>query len=321
MLRWLRRVFGNSELRANGLAGFIAITAVGFLYLESPPIPAGANSVRLTKQKPSGVFLTTGQALANVVEPVAVAAVAAELTPQQQTELALQRKGQQLELGRKFLESIPDYTAQFTKQELVHDELLEEQTIFLKCRHQPFSVYLNWLTGDAGREVLYVDGANNGEMIVHAGGWKARLPALSISPESSLAMKESRYPITNAGLLALIETMLRVQADDIAKNNVARCEQLKDQEFDGRMCSVFVVEYKDAQTSPTYRKSIALIDKEWNVPLYARNFGWPDGEAPQTASELDDATLIEYYTFTDLQFRQQLAEADFDRGNEEYRFR
>jgi hypothetical protein len=275
--------------------------------------------VRITKSK-SPSIVTTGQALANIVEPVPAATIT-QLTPQQQTDQALLRKAEELELGRKFLATIPDYTAQFTKQELVQDELLEEQTILLKCRHQPFSIYLNWLTGDVGREVLYVEGANNGEMIVHAGGWKARLPALSISPDSSLAMKESRYPVTDAGLLALIEIMLRTQADDIAKNNVARCEQLKDQEFDGRMCSVFLVEYKDAQGSPTYRKSVALIDKEWHVPIYTRNFGWPEGEAPQTADELDDATLIEFYTFTDIQFRQQLAEADFERTNSEYRFR
>ena len=70
-----------------------------------------------------------------------------------------------------------------------------------------------------------------------------------------------------------------------------------------------------------YRKSIVLIVKEWNVPLYTRNFSWPGADAPQIAAELDDATLIEFYTFSDVQFRQQLAEADFDRKNEEYRFR
>jgi hypothetical protein len=233
------------------------------------------------------------------------------------SEQAVRRKIALLEQGRAFLEKIPDYTAQFVKQELVSGELLDEQSIYLKCRHRPFSVYLKWETGDEGREVLYLDGAHDGDMIVHGGGWKARLPSLSISPTSSLAMKESRYPITNVGLLELVKTMLQVHAGDLANNTIARCEALAGQEFDGRPCDGFLVEYRDAATSPIYRKSIVLIDKE----VYTRNFGWPDARTQATGDALDEATLIEYYTYADLRFRQQLAEADFDRGNEDYRFR
>jgi hypothetical protein len=325
MLRWLRRVTaGNSEHRANGLAAGIAFTAVTILYLEAPPVPAGADSLRIAHRRGSPVILESapvGQALASVVEPGPVA-VAADLTPAQQAEQTLRRKMELIERGRKFLETVPDYTAQFMKQELVDGELTEEQQIEFKCRHQPFSVYLKWQSGDVGRELLYVDGANDGEMVVHAGGWKARLPSLSISPTSSLAMGEARYPITNVGLLELAKTMLANHADDLAKSNVQRCEQLKDQEFEGRKCDVFVVEYKDAAGSPTYRKSVVLFDKEWSVPLYTKNFGWPDANtATQTAAELDDATLIEFYTYSDVQLRLQLADADFDRTNEEYRFK
>ena len=43
---------------------------------------------------------------------------------------------------------------------------------FVKVRHEPFSIYLKWLSGEVGREVLYVDGANDGEMFVRSGGWK-----------------------------------------------------------------------------------------------------------------------------------------------------
>jgi len=318
MLRWLRRLSsGNSEQKANGLAALIAAGAVGILYLEAPPVPAGADSIRVTAHRAPTLQKSApaNQALANIVEHAAPIS-GTPLSPAQQSEAALRRKIEMLEQGRKFLESIPDYTAQFSKQELVGGELTEEQAIFLKCRHQPFSLYLKWLSGDVGREVLYVDGRHDGDMIVHAGGWKARLPALSISPNSPLALGESRYPVTNAGLLPLIKTILAAHAHDATKDSIKHCEQLPDEEFDNRPCAVFVVEYKNAQLSPVYRKSVVLIDKEWNVPLYTRNFGWPDGAASQTESELDDATLIEFYTYTDVQFRQQLAEVDFDRTNE-----
>lgn len=312
----------TAERKANGMAGLIAVTAIGVLYFEIPPTPAGANAVSRSSHKSRPVMIAMTQptpAMASVSEPAASAAV--PLSPAEQMQQTLKAKLALLERGRTFLETIPDYTAEFVKQELVHGELLDEQLINFKCRHQPFSVYLKWETGDEGREVLYTDGQNENEMIVHGGGWKARLPALSISPTSSLALKESRYPITNVGLLELAKTMMRVHHDDLKAGSISRCEQLPDQEFDGRPCDAFLVEYRDAQVSPTYRKSITLLDKEWHIPVYARNFGWPNEGSTSEGEQLDEETLVEYYTYASIHFRQQLAEADFDRTNEDYRFK
>ncbi|MDX1969775.1 MAG: DUF1571 domain-containing protein [Planctomycetaceae bacterium] len=326
MLRWLgRRMDWNHEQRANGLAGFIAFAALVILYLEAPPVPAGSGTIRINSVKSRALVLhstaaPSSQVMASISESPSKTtdAAAAATSP---AVSALQRKVAMLQQGRKFLENTPDYTAVFSKQELVGDQLLELQDIYLKCRHAPFSVYLRWLSGDVDREVLYVDGQNGGEMIVHGGGWKARLPSLSISPNSSLAMQESRYPVTKAGILGTLDIMLEIHAEDVAKDRLARSDQLADEEFDGRQCAAFLIEYRDAKLSPTYRKSITLIDKEWNVPLYTRNFGWPNVGETATGDELDEATLIEFYTFTEVEFRQQLATADFDRGNEEYLFK
>lgn len=310
----------NAERKANGLAGLIALSAMGVLYFEFPPTPAGANGLSRSASKPRAVVIAQKPVLPTEADTAAISADPAA-SPADRAKQTLQLKMTLLEKGRTFLETVPDYTAQFTKQELVHGELTEEQLIHFKCRHRPFSVYLKWEVGDEGREVLYIDGQNDDEMIVHGGGWKARLPALSIAPTSALALKEARYPITNAGLLELAKMMLTVHTDDLAKNALANCEKLADQEFDGRMCDVFLVEYRDANVSPTYRKSITLIDKEWHIPVYARNFGWPNEGSTAVGEQLDEETLVEYYTYAEVRFRQQLAEVDFDRGNEDYRFK
>ncbi len=318
MRNWLNPFRGwSTERKANGLATFIAAAALGWLAFEFPPTPAGADSHRRPASKSRPVLVTAAKpaiSAETVADPATEAADNSPLAP-------LHQKLARLAAGRKFLEQVPDYTATFCKQELVDGELLEEASIQFKCRHQPFSVYLRWDSGDEGRELIYVDGANDGEMIVHGGGWKKRLPALSISPNSSLAMAESRYPITKVGLLELIKTIQDVHAADLEKQNISRCAQLADQEFEGRMCSVFQVEYRDAASSPVYRKSLVMLDKEWNVPVYTRNFGWPDAHQQLAAEELDEATLIEFYTYSGIQFRQQLASNDFDRGNEDYSFR
>ncbi len=335
MLRWLRSIHFTKEQRANGLASFLAFGALGLLYLEAPPVPAGAGHSRVRQARSHAVVLaapttamasvsTSREALKVPLPADDILSAAGNAAPAATDSPAisnLKEKVALLEQGKRFLLDCPDYTAVFSKQELVGNQLLDMQDIFLKCRHEPFSIYLLWLSGDEGREVLYVDGQNEGRMVVHGGGWKARLPALTISPDSSLAMQESRYPVTKAGLLGTVEMTLSVHADDLLHNRIARCERLEDQEFDGRMCATWVTEYKDAKISPTYRKSITLIDKEWNVPLYMRNFGWPQAGADSTGEALDEATVIEHYTFTEVAFHQQLATSDFDRGNAEYLFK
>jgi hypothetical protein len=226
-----------------------------------------------------------------------------------------------IERGLEFLAKTPDYTAQFVKQELVRGELLDEQEMEMKVRHQPFSIYLKWVTGEAGREVLYVDGVNNGRMIAHGGKWKARLPAVNLELSSNLALAESRHPITSAGLLHLAKTMLDVHKSDLETKRFARCEKLPDQVFDGRPCHTYLIEYIDPKVSEQYRKSISLIDKEWSIPVYTRNFGWLNNDAPADPEEHDAATLVEFYSYSNVKFRSNLVALDFDHANEEYRFR
>ncbi|MEK6258487.1 MAG: DUF1571 domain-containing protein [Planctomycetota bacterium] len=240
-----------------------------------------------------------------------------EPTTAQQT---LQHKVELLQRGRTFLLTVPSYTAKLSKQEVVKGELLDEQMMLLKCRHKPFSVYLKWLTTDAGREVIYAEGANDGKLTAHDGGWKSRLPAFSVSPDSWIAMRNARYPVTAAGVLALIDIMDGIHADDLARASFASCEQTIEH-FDGRPCHTFTMLYKNRELSPIYRKSITMIDQEWNVPLSTRHFEWPRAETAVLENQLDEATLIESYAFTELAFDAPLTDQDFDPTNAEYQFR
>jgi hypothetical protein len=234
----------------------------------------------------------------------------------------LKRKVALLEQGEKFLAEVDCYTATLTKQERVGDELLDEQTIQLKCRQKPFSVYLVWTTGDTGREVIFIEGENNGRMIAHDGGWKARLPAFHLDPHCRLAMRDSRYPVTSAGFGALTTMMLDLHREDVAKNSgLASCRAQEDQTFDGRPCTVFTTEYSSQASSPTYRKSITYIDNEWNLPVHSKHFEWPVAGKNADKANPDDSTLIESYSFTDVDMGCALSESDFDRNNSEYRFR
>ncbi len=235
-------------------------------------------------------------------------------------EATLRYKVELLDQGLLFLKSAGGYTAKMQKQEVVRGNLLDEQTISIKCRNQPFSVYLLWLSGDTGREVLYIDGSHDGKMIAHDGGWKARIPAFSLSTDGSLAMRDARYPVTLAGLQGLIDTMQDVHREDLSRSSFQSCVFESERAFIGRPCYVFTTKYKSPADSPIYRKSVTYIDHEWNVPIHSRHFEWPVSRDFLDESQLDEATLVESYSFADLSFHQNFTDYDFDRANPEYHF-
>jgi hypothetical protein len=305
--------------RLNALAALIGVMAAGILLLTFHTRPAGAglDSAALTASQ-----LVLSAPLKNV--PGAGQNELGLLSPDEMnlriqgaihtSRIALQLHLTLLELGKRRLESIPDYTATFLKQERVNGEDLQElQTIRLKLRHEPFSVHMEWMEGgDVGRQVLYVDGQ---DMFVRLGGKKGKLlPIIPLDPTGSRAMAESRHPATEMGLLHLIDVLLKYRKRDFTLKEGVRWQMLPDQKFTDRVCDCWVVEYDRREVEPVYRKSIIYIDRELALPICVRNFGWP-GEEVETsdAAALDEATLIEFYGYTDLKFENRLSDADFEK--------
>jgi len=227
-----------------------------------------------------------------------------------------------LEKGRDRLEKIPGYSTTFFKRERINGKLGDGQTTQMKMRHKPYSVYMKWLDGDKGRELLYVDGKNKNKLIVHAGGWKARLlPALKLDPKGSLAMSESRYPITDAGVLQMANIIIGNRKNDLDSQAQVRVSLIENHKFAKRDCYCFTFEYEDPKFSEVYRKSTFMIDKEYSLPVCAINYAWPESDEKLSPQELDEQTLIEQYSYLNLNMTQQLADADFDSKNKSYKFK
>ena len=55
-----------------------------------------------------------------------------------------------------------------------------------------------------GREVLFVDGANNNEMMVLEAGWKRNLGKMNLDPNGMVAMRGQKHPITEVGIRNLV---------------------------------------------------------------------------------------------------------------------
>ena len=235
---------------------------------------------------------------------------------------ALQRNLELLEEGSRRLESIPYYTATFYKQERVNGDLCESQVVQLKLRQQPFSVYMKWLVGDTGQELLYVDGSNNDNLLVRIGGWKGRmLPALNIDPHGSAAMKKSRYPVTELGVGRLAATLMRDRRLDLQRECGYRAKLSQFHKCNERDCYYFELEYLHPSLSSVYRKTVQYIDQEWSLPIYIKNYTWPQCVSNVDLSQLDESTLIEFYSYADLDLEAKLADSDFSRANKSYHFK
>lgn len=323
--------FPSGTIRMNCLAGLIGVMAFGILVLNFQATPAGAGLDASALAGPQLAATPAPVPAAGDDEKGGASSLSlGELNKRihnaiHGSKLALQLHVALLELGKHRIQNFPDYSATFIKQERVEgDEMQDLQTCQLKLRHKPFSVYMKWVEGgDAGQELLYVDGLYDNRMQVKLGGRKGDLlPRLKLDPHGSVAMSKSRHPVTEMGLLQLSELIIKFRKRDLALKEGVRWQLLADQKVMDQDCHCFVIEYDSKEVEPTYRKSITFIDKEHSLPICVKNFGWPGEDvAADDPQALDEATLIEFYGYKDLKFESRLVDADFDKTNAEYKFK
>lgn len=220
------------------------------------------------------------------------------------------------------LEQVKSYTATFEKQERIDGELTEEQSMQLKLRHEPLNVYLKWEKGDdTGQELLFPAAKDDPRLLVQLPKFGGRLPALKLEPSSSLAMSKARYPITMAGVKEMTRMTLEIRQRDLNLGDRVMTEMRDDKTFAGRPVYAYTVQYGSAKDSEQYRKCILYIDRQLMIPVFSRNFTWPELVENADPNNLDATTLIESYAYRSIQLEADLDKTEFARTNPDYRFR
>jgi hypothetical protein len=122
--------------------------------------------------------------------------------------------------------AVRDYEGTFVYQQVCEGNLSKPSICRFKFRCEPFSLLLEWTEG-AGRvdRLLYVDGQNDGNMIVRPTGWIGRIiRAASIDPLGKRALKGGARPITQFGLRqALLRILDRYQTAQEANTLRSEC--------------------------------------------------------------------------------------------------
>ena len=122
---------------------------------------------------------------------------------------------------KRIHENVEDYTCILITRELADGKDRGWQFMEVKIRHErkdgdaikvPFSVYLKFLQPKsvAGREVLYVETQNNGDLIARRGGRRNPNMTVRLMPSSPLAMEGNRYPITEIGFQTLAQRLIEM---------------------------------------------------------------------------------------------------------------
>lgn len=202
---------------------------------------------------------------------------------------------------------VRDYTATFKKRERVQGVLRDQELMQLKYQ-KPFRVYLRWLARPKeGREVLYVEGANENRLLVYDPSGIQRFFTLLMSPRDERAMRESRYPITQIGIGRLIELIAENARRAWSQGELQLIDHGMGEE-DGRP----VWRYEgilpdDPEKGYFCARLLLAVDREWELPVRVLIYEW-------------DGNLVGDYAYANLRVNPGLAPQEFDPSNAAYQF-
>ncbi len=222
---------------------------------------------------------------------------------------------------RTMQSEIHDYTAILVKRERVGNTLSEPAFMKIKIRNPrtfddrtvPFSVYMKFVKprGAAGREVIWVQGRNDNNLIAHEPTPLVRFKNFHLDPAGFMAMKGNKYPIYDAGLENLVIKLIEKAERDRAAGLCA-VRYSEGAQINKRSCTLIEVEHKENCAPYEFHLAKVYIDDEMNIPVRFVAYDWPSpGGSP---------SLIEEYTYINVQLNVGLTDRDFDIANVAYDF-
>lgn len=218
-------------------------------------------------------------------------------------------------------EKVRDYSCAIVKRERIDGELQPYQFIRAKvrCGHQnedqlvqPMSVFLKYLAPATlkDRRVLYIEGENDGMMLVRKGGSLMKYLQITVDPHSRTARRDSNYPITDIGLDKIIDRLVELAKKDIENDPTASNTQVsyfRNAKIKDRVCTHVRVTHPEARDGFDFHTASLFIDEELHVPIRLVVHGWPDGSD-------EKPPLNEEYNYMDLKLNIGLTDEDFSKA-------
>ena len=202
---------------------------------------------------------------------------------------------------------VKDYTAVFTRSEMLRGKQRPEETIALKFR-EPLQVYMKWLSESGkDREAIFVKGRDGDIVLVHEPGWISGHFTVLLPPDGSTIMSRSRHSFDEIGIGRIIDLITATfekanQAGDLEMRDLGATRE------GGRALRVIegVLPKDPAKKYYCYR-AIVTIDEELKLPVRVKVYDWND-------------KLIENYRYKNIQINPGLTDQDFSPENPNYSF-
>lgn len=225
-------------------------------------------------------------------------------------------------------QSVQDYQGRLVMRERIQGRLKPREYMHVKVRHArvdrenqvvPFAVYLNYLAPKAtkGREVLYVEGKNDGRMVATRGGGRALNDiTLWLQPDSERAMKGKHYPVSDIGIMKLASRLIEYGTGEMLNeaSQHAKVRFVEGAKINKRSCTMIEVTHPTRTDGLLYHVAQIFVDDEFQVPVRFAAYSWPreEGGAP---------LLMEEYTYVDLKLNVGFSDLEFEPTNPDYNFR
>ncbi|HUY32517.1 MAG TPA: DUF1571 domain-containing protein [Pirellulales bacterium] len=216
----------------------------------------------------------------------------------------------------ELLDGVTDYQCTLQKRERIRGKLSERESMKLRLRHEPFSVYVRYQLPKRldGQEVLYVDGRNDGKMLAHPAGLRGRIVGtVALKTTGRIAMEGNRYPITELGVRRMAESWLREYQRD---SKLVPCDTraLQGAKINGRPSTCLEAVRRKRHREAPFQQTNLFIDDELGLPVRYEAYEWPTDPSGKPL-------LAEEYSYLELRLDNGFTDADFDESNREYGFR
>ena len=199
---------------------------------------------------------------------------------------------------RDYQRNMQDYQCTLYKQERINGRLKPTEKIAVSFRNEPFSVLMEWQE-NAGMidKLLYVEGQNDNQMIVHPTGLLAWIKSVKRDPAGDQAKKSSRRTCNQFGFYRAMESLLEVyeKAEDRGELGMKLLGRTK---VSGRDCIAMERALPASEDYPCGRM-VMEFDIEYCVPVAVSSYDW-QGE------------LLSRYVYEDLRLNTGLSAAGFE---------
>jgi hypothetical protein len=211
-----------------------------------------------------------------------------------------------------------DFAFTFVKRELVAGKLTEHESMFMKVRNAPFSVYVYTLgpKQEVGQEAIYVAGRNDDKIQVHVTGFRHKLVGtLSLAHDSAEIMEGNRYSMTSAGFVNMLSKIVRLYQKEMTEPATdSQVQVIPGAKVDGRVCTCVQVSHPAPRPSFVFQTTRMFYDDQTGLPIRWEAYDFPTqaGQAPPLAEE---------YTYRNVQVNVGLTDNDFDVNNPQYGYK